>query len=276
VTFQLQKAFSNGFQGSVAYTYGQAKSVNDGLSSQNSSQWRYVPNVNGRNHLELSYSNFDMGSRVMAFLGYKVDYADNFATGISIFYDGVSGKRFSYLIDNSRGINDEDSQDYLLIWIPKDQSEINLVDYEDDGQVVTAEEQWNNLNAFIENDSYLKNNRGNYAERNGARLPFESYLDAKITQDFYLNVGKSKHTLQLSLDVFNVLNLLNKEWGVHRFVQFDGYELVRFEGFEEDGTTPTYTYKRGTERDQVWNVSDLSSRWRMQFGIRYIFGQNKN
>jgi len=276
ITAQIQKSFANGFQGSIAYTYGQSKSMNDGLSSQNSSQWRYTPSVNGRNHLDLAYSNFDMGSRVMAFIGYTADYADNFATGISIFYDGVSGQRFSYAIDNSRGINDEDSRDYLLIWIPKDQSEIILNPYEDDGVTVTAEEQWNNLNGFIENDPYLKENRGNYCERNGARMPFESYLDARITQDFYINAGKSKHTLQLTLDIFNVLNLLNKEWGVHRSVYNSTYELVSFDGFKEDGTTPTYTYERGTERDQVWNISDPVSRWRMQFGIRYIFGQTKN
>lgn len=276
ITAQILKSFSSGFQGSVAYTFGRSKSLNDGLSSQNSSQWRYVPTVNGRNHLDLSYSNFDLGSRVVAFIGYKKEYANNFATGISLFFDGVSGKRFSYLIDNSRRLNAEDGTDYLLMYIPENQSEINLVDYEDDGAIVTAEEQWANLNAFIEDDPYLQNNRGSYAERNGARLPFESYLDLRLIQDFYIKAGKTKHTLQLTLDIFNVLNLMNKEWGVHRFVQFDGYELVRFEGFEEGTYKPMYTYKGGTEREQVYNVADLSSRWRMQFGIRYIFGTAGN
>lgn len=276
---QLQKNFDKGFQGAVAYTFGRAKSVNDGLSSQNSSQWRYVQNINGRNNLELSYSNFDLGSRIYAFLGYKKEYGKNFASGLSIFYDGVSGKRYSYSYDNSRVINGEATDDYSLIWIPASREEVNLVDWKNsNGDVIrTADEQWDLLNQFLDEDPYLSKNRGGYAERNGARLPFESYLDLRFLQDFYLNVGKSRHTLQLTLDIFNVLNLMNKEWGVHRFVTFDNYELLRIEGLEEDGTTPKFTYRGGAERDgMVWNVSDPVSRWRMQIGIRYIFGTGVN
>jgi hypothetical protein len=276
ITAQVQKNFLNGFQGAVAYTFGRAKSMNDGLSSQNSSQWRYVANVNGRNNLDLSYSTFDLGSRFVAFVGYKKEYAGFLATGISIFYDGSSGDRFSYVYDNSEALNGEAYDEYALIWVPKDMSEINLVDYEDDGTIVTAEEQWANLDAFIAGDKYLDSRRGDYAERNGARVPFESYLDLRFLQDFYLNVGKSRHTLQFTLDIFNVLNLLNKEWGVHRFVNYSSYELISVEGFEEDNTTPMFTYGGGNDHTAAYNVSDPSSRWRMQIGLRYIFGTPKD
>ena len=56
VTAQLQKNFTKGFQGSLSYTFGEAKSMNDGVSSQNSSQWR-VPNVRGKNDLDLALSD---------------------------------------------------------------------------------------------------------------------------------------------------------------------------------------------------------------------------
>jgi len=273
-TAQLQKSFSNDFQGSVAYTYGKTTSVNDGLSSQNSSQWRYVSNINGRNNLQESYSIFDIGHKVMAFVAYKKEYANNFATGVSLFWSGVSGDRFSYTYNNSRVINAESSyDDYSLIWIPASMEEINLVDITDDGEVVlSAEEQWANLEAFINNDPYLKENKGKYAERYATRLPFETYLDFKLIQDFYINAGNNRHTLQLSLDIFNLANLFNKEWGAHRYVSYDHYELIDLEGMEEDGTTPTFTYDGGTEQEQVWNIADISSRWRMQIGVRYIFG----
>ncbi len=274
LTAKLQKTPVKGFIGSVAYSYGRTESMNDGLSSQNSSQWRYVENVNGRNNLELSYSNFDMGSRVVAFVGYEKKYAKNFSSSLSLLYDGSSGKRFSYVYNNSRIINGEASDDYALIWIPADQSEINLVDITDnDGNVTkTAEQQWNDLNSFIESDKYLKNHRGDYAVRNGSRLPFESYIDLRFLQDFYLNVGNSRHTLQISVDIFNVPNLLNKEWGVHRFVNYDAYELINIKGLESDNTTPMFTYTGGTDRSDVYNFSDPASRWRIQIGVRYIFG----
>lgn len=277
-TAQLTKPYSKGFQGSVAYSYGQSWSLNDALSSQNSSQWRYVANVNGRNHLELSRSNFDMGHRIMAFVGYKKEYAKHFATGLSIFYDGVSGKPYSFVYANSRVINGEDGNDYALIWIPKDRSEINLVDIKDKNGVVTktADQQWADLDAFISGNTYLKNNRGGYAERNGARLPFESYLDLRLLQDFYLNFGKTRHTLEITLDIFNVLNLLNKDWGVHRYVTNDSYKLVTVDKLQADGTTPQFTYRGTSSQEQVQNVSSLESRWRMQIGIRYIFGSSNN
>ncbi|MEA3478481.1 MAG: hypothetical protein U9R60_09910, partial [Bacteroidota bacterium] len=275
-TAQLQKSFSNNLQGSLAYTYGRTKSMNDGLSSQNSSQWRYVAQVNGRNNLEESYSIFDLGHKVLAFIGYKKEYARNFATGVSLIYTGVSGDRYSYTYDNSREINGEASDDYALIWIPKDRSEINLVDIMDEGEVVlSADAQWANLEQFIENDPYLKENKGGYAERYAARLPFESFLDMKVAQDFYISAGNNRHTLQISLDIFNLANLLNKEWGTHRYVSYEHYELIRIDGMEEDGTTPRFTYKGGTEYDQVSNITDVSSRWRMQIGVRYIFGAPK-
>jgi len=275
-TVQLAKPYSKGFQGSIAYSYGQTKSLNDALSSQNSSQWRYVANVNGRNHLELSRSNFDMGHRIMAFVGYKKEYANHFATGLSVFYDGVSGKPYSFVYTNSKAINGEDGNDYALIWIPKDRTEINLVDWKDkNGNLVkTADQQWTDLDSYISGNSYLKENRGGYAVRNGARLPFESYFDLRVLQDFYLNVGNSRHTLQVTLDIFNFLNLLNKEWGVHRFVTNDSYKLVNIEKL--DGTTPSFTYRGSTSQDQVSSVSDPASRWRMQIGIRYIFGSSKD
>jgi hypothetical protein len=231
-----------------------------------------VASIDGRNNLQESYSIFDLGHRVLAFAGYKKEYGKNFATGLSLFFNGVSGDRFSYTYDNCRVINGETSDDYTLIWIPASQDEINLVDIEDGP---TAEEQWANLQAFIENDPYLKENKGGYAERYAARLPFEATLDLKFVQDFYINAGNNRHTLQLSLDIFNFTNMLNKEWGTQRFVNYDHYELIRIEGLEEDGTTPMFTYDGGTERDQVYNISDVSSRWRMQIGVRYIFGAPK-
>ena len=227
-TVQFTKPYSKGFQGSIAYSYGETKSLNDALSSQNSSQWRYVANVNGRNHLDLSRSNFDMGHRLMAFVGYKKEYAKYFSTGLSVFYDGVSGKPYSFVYSNSMAIKGEDGNDYALIWIPKDRSEINLVDWKNkNGNVVkTADQQWTDL-------------------------------DLRVLQDFYINVGNSRHTLQVTLDIFNVLNLLNKDWGVHRFVTNDSYKLVNIE--KVDAGVPSYTYRGTTSQDQVSSVTHPAS-----------------
>jgi len=276
ITVQLTKQLEKGFSGSLAYTFGQAKAINDGTSSQNSSQWRYMENVNGLNHLDLTYSDFDLGHRVMAFFSYRAEYAQYFASTFGFYYNGQSGQRYSYVYNDRGNLNGEGENAGNLIWIPTDASDINLIDIVDDDGVVTttAAEQWTDLDAFISSDKYLNDNRGGYAERNGARLPFESIIDFKFAQDFYLKVNGQRHTLQFTFDIFNFTNLLNKDWGARRYISNNAYQLIKFEGFEADGTTPEFTYQGSEDVEDIYNILDSgvnSSRWQGQIGIRYIF-----
>jgi hypothetical protein len=269
LTVQLTKPYSKGFAGSLAYTYGRAKALNDATSSQNSSQWRYMENVNGLNHLDLSYSDFDMGSRIVGFITYKKEYAGHMATGISLFYDGHSGRRYSYVYIDKGNLNGEGENPGNLIYVPASQAEITLK-----GTTEEQASQWADLNDFIENDKYLKNRRGEYAERNGARLPFESMFDLKLIQDFYIKAGAHQHTLEVTFDVFNLGNLLNKKWGVVRYITNDAYQLIKFEGYEEGTYKPVFSYTK--PKGDIWNIDDggvRSSRWQGQIGIRYIFGR---
>ncbi len=300
ITAQLQKPFKNGFMASLAYTYGRTMAVNDGTSSQNSSQWRYTENVRGKNDLDLTYSDFDLGSRVISMLSYRFDYfdkeADHASTTISLFYEGRSGQRFSYIYANANRAhlaNDDtgsSSTDSDLIYVPANQSEIVFIplveEVNGEDVVVTPEQQWQAFDTYIKNDEYLNSRRGNYAERNGSRLPFVSTLDLRILQDFYIKTYSGKeHQLQVSLDVFNFTNLLNKNWGRMYFVGNDNVSIANFEGVNTvDGAfIPNFTfgsisssgeYRTVTETKDIYTIDDSgvnSSRWQMQIGVRYTF-----
>ncbi|MEZ4892097.1 MAG: hypothetical protein R2778_03660 [Saprospiraceae bacterium] len=85
--------------------------------------------VNGQNNLPLSYSDFDLGHRFVAFLSKTFKYGGNIggATTVSLFYTGESGQRFSYtyggnLVRNSTRTGQD------LIYIPATMSDINLID----------------------------------------------------------------------------------------------------------------------------------------------------
>jgi hypothetical protein len=278
ITMALQKNEFYGFSGNLAYTYGHTTSMNDGVSSQNSSQWR-VPNVRGKNDLDLATSDFDLGSRVIAFLSYKIDYVKHMATTIGVYYNGQSGQRYSYgYADGSSKYLGEDNQSLELMYVPIDASDIYLVDLKDaDGNItITKEQQWDDLNTFIEGDEYLSGRRGEYAERNSSRAPFQNVIDLHLAQDFYIETGSGKrNTLQVTFDVFNFTNMLNKEWGRIYYVSgyYNNYPLVKFEGFQEDGTTPQYSFTK-PKGENIWSIDDsglTSSRWQAQIGIRYIF-----
>jgi YD repeat-containing protein len=274
----VAKPFSNGFTSSLSYTWNDAFSVYDGTSSQNSSQWRGLHSVNGRNVFdEAMRSDFSMGSRVIAQLSYRKEYLGFGASQISLFYNGQSGRTYSYIYDDSGNLTREDSRERSLVYIPATQSDINLVSTS--SYTVSPAEQWADLDAFIKSDKYLSEHRGEYADRNQSRSPFEGVVDFRFLQDFYIQTASGKrNTLQVSLDIFNITNLINQDWGRRYFVSdggnFQSAELLRFEGWADAAqTVPNFTYRKGADY-QPWQIDDSgfqSSRWQMQIGLRYIF-----
>jgi hypothetical protein len=154
-----------------------------------------------------------------------------------------------------------------LIYIPRDQSEITLV--ERNG--VSPADQWAALDAFISGNEYLNSRRGQYAERNGDDGVRSDIVDLKFIQDFSVKTGNNKNTLQLSLDIFNFTNLLNKDWGQKRFVgSFGNVGLIRT---ETAGPNPEFSFDPSLP-ERLVQLDDRgiqSSRWQAQFGIRYIF-----
>jgi len=276
LTAALSKRFDFGLNASLSYTYGDAAAVNEGTSSQNSSQWRGQVNIDGRNNPVLGRSDFALGHRVLGVLTYSIDWneAKNATTTISLLYEGLKGNPYSYVIGggSARNINNENgstSRNRSLIYIPASQDEITLVEV--DG--VSPAEQWNRLNNFIENDPYLSQNRGSYASKNSNWMPYTSFLDMSLRQDFGLKLGEKMHKFQLSWDVFNLANLINSSWGVRYEVpgDFNNYFLYNFEGYAADGTTPQFSYTTEEVGRDALNISNFSSRWRMRLGLRYLF-----
>ena len=130
------------------------------------------------------------------------------------------------------------------------------------------------LDTFINSFEHLRENRGTYAERNATRGPWSHVVDFKLLQDFSLNVGGKRHTLQLSADIFNFTNLLNKDWGKRKFIRSEVSPLTTV----STGDTPVFDINSGVFNDDgTPNVEELddfglqSSRWQAQLGVRYIF-----
>lgn len=281
---QVDKAWDNGLYASVAYSYGVAKSINDGQSSQNSSQWR-VLNGNGRNNLDLGYSVYDLGHRIVANVAYKIEYSNFTNTTISLFYNGQSGERFSMGYNNGPSSsligpsNDNtDGYDLTLMYVPTSEADANLVDISDkDGNVTySASAQWTDLDMFIKDHKSLENSRGKIVDRHSERMPFGNILDLKVMQEFKFKVADNQENkIQVSIDIFNLTNMLNSSWGrmYYALGDYSNYQVLQFMGYKADGTTPTYTYynKSGNE---TWGIDDSglqSSRWQAQLSIRYIF-----
>lgn len=270
VTFSVRKPFENGFAGQISYTYGESNKVFDGTSSQNSSQWRNIQTVNGKNsRIPVSRSDFALGNRIFANVSYQLDWSENIKTTFGLTYDGSQSGPYSFTYREGRDLLNDDSRDNALIYIPANQGEIVF-----SGDAAEQEAQWQRLETFIESQEYLRENRGKYAERNAVRGPWSHVVDLKILQDFSFNVGDKKHTFQLSADIFNFTNFLNKDWGQRKFIRGNVSPLQTV----STGDTPVFSINDGViNEDGSPNLVELddfglqSSRWQAQIGLRYLF-----
>ncbi|MCW3110434.1 MAG: TonB-dependent receptor, partial [Segetibacter sp.] len=182
-SLQLQKNFKNLYT-SVAYTYSNSKSINDGGSIA-ASTWRDRPVTNDPNAAELGYSNFYQPHRVIAQAYYRKEYGKNYATSIGLIFEAAPNGVGSYTYSGDVN-NDGTGGNNDLIYIPRDQGEIVLVPVNTGGGTITDKRTpvqiWNQLNNFINQDPYMSSHRGHVEERKAAVLPLFKHLDVKVTQ----------------------------------------------------------------------------------------------
>jgi hypothetical protein len=272
-TLQLQRNVNNLYT-MVAYTYGKSKSVNDGGSIAQS-MWRDRSVSGDPNADDLSYSNFYLPNRVVAAAYYRFEYAKHLATSIGFTFEGANAGVASYTYAND--LNNDGLSGNDLIYIPKDQNDIVLEGVNASDTRSTAV-LWGQLNTYINQDPYLSQRRGQYAERNGLLLPFYKRLDLNFAQDVNVKAGRKTNTLRFSFDVFNFGNLLNKNWGATQFV--NRTTLLTFKRVETTGPNagkPVFSFPYLDANNQIPLTSSFQkstgqgSRFQVQFGVRYIF-----
>jgi len=273
-TAKIEKAFNNGFAGMIAYTHSEAKNLVDGSGDQASSAWNGNPNINGANSPELSYAGYVTPNKIISSISYRVEYLKSMGTSISMFYEGGSTGRFSYIY--SSNVVRDGAGSNNLIYIPKDPSEITFVNRTVNTFVWTAQAQSDAFFAYIAQDKYLNSRKGKYAERNGALMPWRNQFDVKIMQDFFVNVGGKRNTLQVSLDILNFANLLSRHWGLSQlYKQGNILTQTNITNIIAGGTVkPTYQlnpYNNTMLMNTFTNNISYTSTYSMQLGIRYIF-----
>src|SRR4030095_16773901 len=123
-----------------------------------------------------------------------------------------SSSRLSYVYAGD--LNGDAVSGNDLMYIPKNTSEMNFSPLTVGTRTFSADEQAAACEAYIQQDDYLSNHRGEYAGRNGARFPFVNRIDLSVMQDVFHNFGGQRNAFQIRADFFNFGNLLNHDWGV--------------------------------------------------------------
>jgi hypothetical protein len=164
-----------------------------------------------------------------------------------------------------------------LIYIHRDLSEMNFQTFTQGGRTFTAAEQAAAWNTYIEQDSYLREHRGEYAQRGAKFLPMVKRLDFSVAQDLFTALKGRRHEFQFRVDMLNFGNLLNSNWGVSQRLINNAPLIVP--AANQGGAVDAQgraQYRLRVVNNQLMTQSyeqtaDLNDVWRIQFSLRYTF-----
>jgi outer membrane receptor protein involved in Fe transport len=284
-TFQLQKAFTSNYEGSIAYTYQQARDVVSTTSSTANSNYRYQRSTSGRlDDMSVTKSKYDQPHRIIATGTYRFPTL----TDVSFIYSGGSGAPFDFVYGTNGGTTGDANADGQtqndLMYVPKnatDPNEILFTGYNGTAtQQAAAAAQAAAFENFIGSTECLNKARGTIMTRNACRNPWINEVDVSFAQALS---SRRFQNLQVRLDIINFGNLLNKNWGRQAFSDQNstcgqicsatvvltqtGNKLPAGATSSQEATG-VYTFDQGY---RLFNADNVSSNYTMQLSLRYSF-----
>lgn len=264
VTAQVSKSWNFGLSISAAYTYASSKNVIDGIGDQVTSAYNTNTfNRNGSNVPELGYSSYVSPHRILLNVGYRLT-APKSATSFGLYYEAsrlgyignYSYSRYSYTMYVQSGKYQNpvtnDGGAVNLLYIPT-REQLDAMTFT---SADNREEFWD----FINRDEYLSKHIGEYSKRGGAVMPWRHELSFKFAHDFYFNIKGKRNALTVGVDVNNIANLINRNWGNVR--QISSSQILQY-----DTANQAYTFHNPT-----WSVkASTISTWSALLSIRYTF-----
>ena len=251
----------------AAYTHTEMKEVSGMPGSNANSAWINIYSVNGPNSAGIQRSQYVIPDQIIGSISYILPDLFYKSTSISLFYRGytppnssLNSNTFLYTNDmNGDGVNGDP------IYIPKAKGDIKFVSQADEDAFF----------AFMNQDNYLKSNKGKYAEAYAVRAPWVNKFDFRLLQNFNVKAGKTNNTLQLSFDVLNVGNIFNSKWGIEKnMASCNNGRILKYEG-KDANNVPTFSMMKNKDGAYLSTTYDTylsyGQCWSLQVGLRYIF-----
>lgn len=263
------KKFDFGLDVMASYAYSVSKSVNSGTSSVAKSNFRYNYTRQNANNPELGNSAFNRPHQIKASAFYHEDFFKNQTTTFGLIYTGTSGSPYSIYYYGDVNGDGADGNDLMFIPTDAQIDQMAFVEYKNSktGKVIyTIEDQRQNMKQWIAGDSYLSKHRGEYYERYADNEDFEHHFDFHFSHEVKFKVGRQYNSVELTFDILNVGNLLNKDWGHYGA---NGGASVYYSPLTYKGNGEFQFLHDGDY--QMRSYSDYYSRWRGQIGLKYTF-----
>ena len=245
----------------AAYTHTVSKELTSMPGSAAESAFTYVPTVNGPNNIEL-HNALDV-TPDRAFV--SGTYSDKVGNHFSLIYETWRSGNYSYMLANDMNA---DGYNYDALYIPTDEQVAN-----NEFRFATPDDAARFMD-YVHNDKYLSKNQGKYAEAYSVRSPWVHRLDFSYKHDFKVKIGQSVNKLQLSVDIKNILNLFNSNWGVVKYMNSDLNDgrILKFENVDAEGYPVFSTPKKVDGNIQTFAPSvSINQCWYASVGIKYMF-----
>jgi len=247
----------------AAYTHTVSKEVTGMPGSAAESAFTYVPTVEGPNYIGLHNSQYVTPDRFVA----SVAFNDKGGNHYSIIYETwQGGYNYSYMTANDMN---GDGYNYDTIYIPTD-AQVASGDF----RFVSPDDATRFMD-FVHKDKYLSKHQGQYAEGYSVYNPWVHRVDLSYKHDFTVRIGGSTNTLQLNLDIKNLLNLFNSSWGVSKYLNpaiGSDARILKYEGVDADGYATFSTPASINGNTQTWTYNhSLGQCWYASIGLKYLF-----
>ena len=289
LTGGVQRQFANRYSASLFYTYSQARDVASTANSTANSNFalgRAVADTITKQ--SLGRSRFEQPHRVVA----TASYSFPSLTDVSFIYQGQSGFAYDFSYTGSGqtlGDLNADGQRNDLVYIPRnafDTQEIRIASglpantpaAEQDARVQAQQAALEN---FIQRTPCLNEQRGKIMGRNTCRTPWINSLNVRLEQGLPVVRGQR---LTLRGEVFNFLNLLNREWGENQQAFTGGSSFLLTEVNKANPTTGAILANAAAGQNQnavgvftydpnlrAYNADNIASNYQVQFSLRYAF-----
>ena len=261
VTFNIQPIEGLSFM--AAYTHTVSKEITGMPGSAAESAFTYVPTSEGPNYIKLHNSQYVTPDRIVA----SATHHDKCGNHYSLIYEAWrGGYNYSYMMVNDMN---GDGYNYDALYIPTDEQVAN-----GEFRFVSQDDQARFMD-YVHNNSYLSKHQGEYAEGYSVYSPWVHRLDFSYKHDFSVMIGKTKNTLQLSLDIKNILNLFNSSWGVAKYLNpaiGSDPRILKYEGVDAQGYATFSTPASISGSTQTWTSNhSLGQCWYASIGIKYLF-----
>ncbi len=253
---QLEKRFPFGLYVMGSYAYMNAKSAFEATSSVAFSNWQFQTGDGDIYTPELTRSFFDVPNR------FNIVLTQAFKTGplthnVGFVYFAQSGQPYSILMGGD--VNKDGASGNDQLFVPTNYNDIVWK-----GAGAPTEDQWNTFLATTGLDKY----RGRVAPRNALDAPWIHTLDFH----YDLTIPISVVQVQLSFDVLNLINLIDHNSGLIRYVNFQTYTALNYSGTDTATGKPIYTVNANALNEgRQYTTGDLRSRYQLKWAARVSF-----